>query len=317
LKSLSTYNRQRTTDIWINSLYCRLGLLFLCILVASLLLYKIAIVSLISAVIHREGSSHGVFVPFLSAFFLWTKRETLRELEPRYDYLGIPVIIVGALFGIFYAGAFQVRLLSFLALASGLIILIVGRNAFKEVAFPVLFLIAMIPIPEGFYVHLADLVRDITFAGSSWLISLFGITYHKKGLLIHLPNAVLSIATGCSGIRYLVSYFVFGIAYAYLYREGSKSRLLIVLSTIPISLAASVCRLTAIFTLTYMFGPRMAEYWPHVFISWSVFLGVLILTVALDLYLHARYFESAAERSKPRKLEGDAGKRPSQSPPPP
>jgi exosortase len=150
----------------------------------------------------------------------------------------------------------------------------------------------MIPIPQDFYVQLADLVRDITFAGSSWVISLLGITYHKEGLLIHLPNAVLSIAIGCSGIRYLVSYFVFGIAYAYLYRETSKSRLLIVLSTIPISLAASVCRLTAIFILTYIFGPRMAEYWPHVFISWSVFFGVLLSGIAADRYFYIKYIEA-------------------------
>jgi exosortase len=290
MSTLSTLNSTNTT----NSLHFRVALLLLCILVAALLLYKSAIVSLISAVIHREGSSHGVFVPFLSAFFLWTKREALQEIEPKYDYLGIPVIIVGALFGIFYAGAFQVQVLSFLALAIGLVILIMGRNVFKHVSFPVLFLITMVPIPEGFYVQLADLVRDITFAGSSWVISVFGITYYKEGLLIHLPNAVLSIATGCSGIRYLVSYFVFGIAYAYLYREATKSRVLIVLSTIPISLAASVCRLTAIFILTYIFGPRMAEYWPHVFISWSVFFVLLLVGIAADRFFYTRYIQDMA-----------------------
>jgi exosortase len=120
----------------------------------------------------------------------------------------------------------------------------------------------------------------------------FGITFYKEGLLIHLPNAVLSIAIGCSGIRYLVSYFVFGIAYAYLYREASKSRLLVVLSTIPISLAASVCRLTAIFILTYIFGPRMAEYWPHVFISWSVFFGVLLIGISADRFFYTKYIEA-------------------------
>ena len=291
MSTINTLNSTNTT----YSLHFRLGLLFLCLVIAALLLYKSALVSLIAAVIHREGSSHGVFVPFLSAFFLWTKRQALRELKPQYDLLGIPIIIVGAVFGIFSLGAFQVQVLGFFALAVGLIILIMGRTVFKHVAFPVLFLITMLPIPEGFYLQLANLVRDITFAGSSWVISVLGITYYKEGLLIHLPNGVLSIATGCSGIRYLVSYFVFGIAYAFLYRETSKSRLLIVLSTIPLSLAASVCRLTAIFTLTYIFGPRMAEYWPHVFISWGVFFGVLVIGIAADRFFYTRYIENAAQ----------------------
>jgi len=277
-----------------NQLCVRLSLLLLCILVAALLLYQSALISLISAVIHRQGSSHGVFVPFLSAFFLWTKREAIREIEPRYDYLGIPFVVIGALFPIFDIGTYHVQILSFFALIAGLIIIHLGRKLFKEISFPLFFLIAMIPIPKGFYLQLTNLLRDITFGGSSWVISVFGIPFYKEGVLIHLPNAVLNISTGCTGIRYLVSYFVFGLAYAYLYRKSLQSRLFIVASTFPISVAASVCRLTAIFLLTYIFGPRMAEYWPHVFISWSVFFLVLILSIASDRFFYTRYLESTA-----------------------
>ena len=289
-KSTNTLNSTKLA----NQLYLRLGLLLFWIILAGVLLYRSALIIVLGAVIHREGSSHGVFVPFLSAFFLWTKREVLRETDPRWDYLGIPLVVVGAMFPIFNLGSYHLQALSFTAFVGGLIMIHLGRTFFKEISFPLFFLITMIPIPSGFYLQLSNLIRDITFGGSSWVISLFGLTYHKEGLLIHLPNAALSIATGCSGIRYLVSFFVFGIAYAYLHRTTLRSRLLIVASTVPISVVASICRLTSIFTLTYIFGPRMAEYWPHVFVSWSVFFAVLLLSIAADRFFYTKYVESAA-----------------------
>ena len=219
-------------------------------------------------------------------------RSSIREIEPRYDYLGIPLLAIGIFFPLFTIGTYHIQFLSFIVFVAGLIITHFGRNYFKEVAFPLLFLITMIPLPEHMHVTLANYTRNVSFGGSSWIISLLGVPFMKEGLLIHLPNAVLKVNLGCSGIRYLISFFVFGIAYAYLYRKTTWSRLSIVVLTIPISLLASVFRLTAIFLLTYIFGAHMAEYWPHVFISWSVFFAILVVSVASDRFFHTRYINA-------------------------
>ena len=290
----ATDDGPRTTDTQINSLYLRLGLLLFWILLAGLFLYNSAVVSLISAVIHREGSSHGIFIPFLSGFFLWMKRGAIREIAPRYDYLGIPLVGVGAFFPIFNIGTYHIQFLSFIVLIAGLIIIHFGRKFFKEISFPLLFLITMIPLPENIYSPLAIYTRDITFGGSSWVISFFGIPFWKEGLLIHLPDIVLKVNRGCSGIRYLISFFVFGLAYGYLYRRSTLSQLSIIALTIPISLAASIFRLTAIFLLTYFISPRMAEHWPHIFISWSVFFAVLVLSIASDRFVQTRHMGATA-----------------------
>ena len=107
--------------------------------------------------------------------------------------------------------------------------------------------------------------------------------------MIHLPNTVLTINIACSGIRYLLSYFVFGVAYSYLYRKTIGQRFLVVALTIPISLLASTLRLTAIVLLTYYVGSHMAEYWPHVITSWLVFVSVLVLFVGVDRWLMGRH----------------------------
>ena len=273
----------------ITSYRARVALLIFWTLLAGLLLFSTAITSVIGAVLHRQGSSHGVFVPFLSGIFLWMNRNSLRQIEPRYDYLGIPMLAIGIVFPLFTIGTYHIQFLSFIVFVAGLIITHLGRNYFKTISFPLLFLITMIPLPEHMHATLANYTRNVSFGGSSWIISLLGVPFMKEGLLIHLPNAVLKVNLGCSGIRYLISFFVFGIAYAYLYRKSTWSRLTIIALTIPISLLASIFRLTAIFLLTYIFGAHMAEYWPHVFISWSVFFAILVVSVASDSFFQTRY----------------------------
>lgn len=268
--------------------YYRSAIVIILAIFAGLIIYQSTIVDVISAVIHREGSSHGVFVPFLSLYFIWLKRDMIRDIEPQFDYLGIVLIVIGGIVPLFHMGNFQLHFLGFIVLIAGLFFTFFGRIFFKEISFPIFFLIAMIPIPENVYENLANYTRHISFGGSLKIISLFGIPYFKEGWMIQLPNALLRVAISCSGIRYVISYFVFGIAYAWLYRGTLKEGLPIVVLTIPISLFASILRLTAIFILTYNFGPRMAEHWPHIITSWIVFFTILVACIAIDQYFQKR-----------------------------
>jgi len=228
----------------IKSIYYRLFIFIILTILAGLSIYQTAIIEVISAVLHREGSSHGVFVPFLSLYFLWLKRDDLKKIEPQYNYFGIVLIVLGAIVPLFNIGNFQLDFLSFIVFLAGLIYVIFGKELFKNITFPLFFLITMIPIPENIYDSMANYLRHISTGGSLKIISLFGISYFRDGWLIQLPNALLKVNIGCSGIRYLISYFVFGLAYAWLYRENTGRRLLIVVLTIPVSLFASICRLT-------------------------------------------------------------------------
>ena len=234
------------------------------------------------SVLNREGSSHGVFIPFISGYFIWLKAAYLKRIELHFDSLGIPLLVIGVAISFLNIGGFQVQCIAFFIFIGGSVWALLGRRFLMEISFLLFFLVTMIPLPRDFYIDLANLTRDITYPGSLKVISFFGITFFKEGYVIHLPNAVLEVALSCSGIRYLISFFVFGMAYAYLTRKTTLSRLGVVASTFPISIIAGICRLTAIFLATYFISPRMAERGPHIFISWAVFFVILILSVASD-----------------------------------
>lgn len=252
----------------------------------AILVYMPILRELLEKVIHREGSSHGLFVPFLSLYFIWIKRLKLKEIEIRFNTLGIIPISTSIFLYFLEIGGEKsyFQALSFIILISGLLILLMGKKLFKELSFPVLFLICMIPIPQGIYLSLAEMIREINLGVAAWFMSRTSIPFLQKELCIFLPNSMLSVDIGCSGIRYLLSYFVFGIAYAYIYRKRLMDRIFLIVLTIPISIFAGAMRISAISFCAYYIGSHMAEYRPHVLMSWSIFFIIGISLIILDRF---------------------------------
>lgn len=263
----------------------RLFIIILLTATAGLTIYRDAIVHVASEVLNRSDSSHGVFVPFLAAFFLWSLRDRIRETEVRFSWAGVVLAVICLALSLVWAKALEMQFLLFVGLVCGLAWTLLGTAMFKVVAFPLVFLVTMTPLPQDLYIQIADLSRTIAFGASLEILSLLGIPHFREGWYIQLPNAVLLVDTSCSGIRYLISYVVFGFAYAFLYKSSFTGRALTVLATIPLSIMASISRLTVIFALTYWVSPFWSQHRPHVILSWFVFFGYLLLAIAVDQWL--------------------------------
>jgi exosortase len=264
-------------------------LIFLLVLLGlGLTIYKECLYALFVSVLQREGSSHVLFVPFISGYILWLKLDRIKEVAYRVALpVGAAVLMAG--FALFYLGrsgpSCSLPVLSFLLVAAGLIQVLCGREMFKEVSFPLFFLAAMIPLPAGVYSQLAEWMRQtITWPAVS-LVKPLGIPIHQVGYDIYLPDIHLHVDHGCSGIRYLLSYFVFGIAYAFRFKQSSKARILVVAAAVPLAVMGGVLRLWIIFISAYYIGAVMAEHRPHVLLSWSVFSTLLVAAIAADRLL--------------------------------
>jgi exosortase len=283
-------NSNRYQRLLRDSRFLRFAVLLLALGLVGIVFYSSTLSELLSAVLRREESSHGLFVPLLSLLFVWRKRNRLREIEPRDEIIpGVGVLAVGLLlFSLARAyNYFFWESCSFLIVLAGLVICFLGKDWFKEIIFPIFFLICMIPIPWNIYLLIANWVKSIALELSTDVLALTGVPFLREESLLHLPNVTLNVTPGCSGIRYLLSYFVFGLAYAYLYRNRVIQRCMIVLLSIPISLMASTLRVTGLALLAYYIGPQAAETfsWQHTGMSWLLFLSVLAFFLTLDQWL--------------------------------
>ena len=79
--------------------------------VVGLIINKAAVITLITAVIQRQGSSHGIFVPFLSAYFIWKKIDVLKQIELRRDYSGMLFVAAGIALSSIDMGAYQLKII--------------------------------------------------------------------------------------------------------------------------------------------------------------------------------------------------------------
>lgn len=259
--------------------------------------YRGALWDLAMSVLHREDASHGLCVPFIAGYLFWLKSEEIKRVNP--DFAPVPGIVmmgVGLLLLLFPGEDAEVFFpaVSFLLVVAGLIVGLFGKDAFKEIRFPLFFLVTMIPLPKPLYAQLTEGMRMATTWLSVWVLQLFHFPIYREGYNVYLPNMNLFIANSCSGIRYLIPYFVFGLAYAFVCKKTLKSRGLVLLATIPISITGGALRQSLIFLSAHYIGPFMAGHRPHVLISWSVFVTLLVGAMAADRYV------SRAQGKRPR-----------------
>lgn len=258
-------------------------ILFTAIVLAGATLYRNTLLKVAQAGVSRDDSSHTLFIPFIALYFLWFVKDSLSEKESRVEWLGL-ILAAGIIVLTFFtrSAAFQWQYLLFIALILSAVFALFGRTILAVTAFPVIFLITATPIPEHLYYQVADLSRTIALAAGLKITSFLGVPYYRDGWMVQIPTGLLSVNINCSGIRYLLSYVVFSMAYAYLFKKTVMQRIVTVLCSIPISILASTLRLTVIFTLSYYLDPRIADKWPHIVVSWAVFGTVLTMSIFVD-----------------------------------
>jgi exosortase len=268
------------------------SVIFVLILAAlGLTVYLDPLRSLLADVLQRKGSSHGLFVPFICGYLIWLKLDKIKGLTLQTALLpGGAVMMAG--FVVLYFGrsgtGYVLPVLSFLVVAAGILLVVLGQEVFKEVSFPLFFLAAMIPLPEGIYSQVSEWMRYASTWGAVTLLEPLCIPLHREGYDIYLPNMHLVVNEACSGIRYLLSYLVFSLAYAFRLKQSSKARILVVIAALPLSVVGGVLRLSFVFSTAYYIGPVMIERRPHELLSWSVFAVLLVAAVGVDRYLEKR-----------------------------
>jgi len=264
-----------------KSNYMRYLILGMIIILSGTILCCPSLIRLAEVTMSHEENSFAVLVPFLSLYILWTKRDAFHNIKLRYDAIGVPFLVIG-LFLIIRIELYYLQIIGLIIFTAGLVIALLGKSIFKQVAFPLFLLFVMLPLPDSLYFNLANILRFITLGISEKIISFMGITFLREGNLIHMPNTVLDVQIKCSGIRYLIPYLILSLVYGELFQKTILRRFVIVFSSIIVAIVASTARLSFIFIMIYAYGPEINEYWPHLFISWAMFIIFMMAAVAVD-----------------------------------
>jgi len=256
-------------------------------------LLALAYLESIKALVHVWGSqeeySYGYMIPFITLFLVWQRRDILEQTEFRSSWLGLVFVLLGLF--IFVVGELSTLMLvvqySMVVVLMGLAFTLMGWRAFRIVAVPIAFLFFMIPLPPFLLQELSSKLQLLSSQLGVGFIRLFDITVNLEGNVIDLGVFKLQVVDACSGLRYLFPLMALGFIVAYFFNAAFWKRVVVFLSTIPITVLMNSFRIGAIGVTVEYWGKAMAEGFLHQFEGWAVFMACLgVLLVEMWILVH-------------------------------
>ncbi len=237
-----------------------------------------------------EDVGHGFFVPVVAAYVAWQRRDELISMEWKPAWWGAGVMLWGMLqsyLGTLGAELFLQRSALLITLA-GLLLVFGGTKLVKTLAFPLLLLPFMIPIPAVIYNQITFPLQLFASRVAETTLSLLGYAVIRDGNVLELASQKLSVAEACSGIRSLLSLSFLALVYAYLFDKKVWMRWALLIATVPIAILANSGRVTLTGILSE-YNTELAHGFFHSLEGWIIFLIAGAMLFATHLIINRIY----------------------------
>lgn len=237
-----------------------------------------------------EEYSHGFFIPIISIYLIWLQRHELSFVKDfKASILGLSILLLGLLLFLL-GGLATIRTIqhyAFIVAVTGIFAAAFGRQGLKTAWVPLVFLLFMVPFPNFILNNLSSKLQLI----SSWLgvefIRACDIMVYLEGNVIDLGGYKLQVVEACSGLRYLFPLASLSFLCAYLFKGPFWQKLLIFLSSMPLTIFMNSFRIGVIGLLVNSWGTDMAEGFLHDFEGWAVFLLCMVL-LFIEMWFFSR-----------------------------
>jgi exosortase len=175
-----------------------------------------------------ENYSHGLLVPFIIAFILWSQRERLAGTSQRAShrprmFWGLAAVLC-ALFSLWAgtAGAeLYLQRTSLVLMLAGIVLYFWGFSLLRLLLVPLFLLLLAIPIPAIIFNRIAFPLQLFASRCAVWAMTVFEIPVLRQGNVIELmplgarETKKLEVVEACSGIRSLMTLVTLAVVFAY------------------------------------------------------------------------------------------------------
>ena len=263
-----------------------------------------------------ENYSHGLLIPFVIAYIVWSQRERFaREAQQPATIMGLTAVLA-ALFAL-WAGTAGAELFmqrtSLVLMLAGTVLYFWGFALLRLLVVPLFLLLLAIPIPAIVFNKIAFPLQLFASRCAVWAMMVFGIPVLRQGNVIELmPRGAivtkkLEVVEACSGIRSLMTLVTLAVVFAYFThsrggnypdgenpRDDSKSGSLsrafsrlvsygfwrsavILLSAIPIAISTNALRVSGTGVLAHYYGTKVADGFFHSFSGWVIYIVAFLM----------------------------------------
>jgi exosortase len=242
-------------------------------------LYSETAIELVQEWLTRPAASHGILIPPMAAYMVWMRRQALQRSAPEADSRGLLVIGVACLLlltGNLSAERFLTRI-SLIIMVAGLVLTFWGKQRLRILAFVLVLLATMIPIPSMVFNTLARPLQLVASYVATEVAQTIGIAVHRQGNVIQLADMTLGVAEACSGLNSLSTLVVTALLLTPSFQLTFLGRIALLLLTPPLAIVINVIRVAGTAVIADS-RPELALGFYHAFSGWVVFVaGFLIL----------------------------------------
>ena len=229
----------------------------------------------------RPEYSHGWLIPLFAVVFLWVRQEEIKKVPLVDRWYGFGLLVFGLLMRLSSTHFIFVPVdnYSFIVCLMGIVMLVGGWRMIRWAGPAVLFLAFMIPLPMLLSRGLLGELKLVATAGSTYMLQTLGIDVYRESTQITLGDHKLNVVEACAGMRMATILLAMAVAVVLVARRSWWENIVIVVSAIPIAIAANVIRIT-ITGLFYLWFPAFSQEDQEAVHNW---MGYMMAPVALGL----------------------------------
>ncbi|MCB1095235.1 MAG: exosortase/archaeosortase family protein [Verrucomicrobiae bacterium] len=160
------------------------------------------------------------------------------------------------------------HLFSWITVISGLILTLAtlhsmgGTKMMRHYGIPFLMVAAVVPWPFFLELHLISTLKSINAMIVTEVLQLSGIAaVRETGGIITMPNAVLGIEEGCTGIRSLHLCLAVALFWGEWFRLPLKGRASLVAFAFLVAILVNVVRTVSLAVIAHQSGPEVLDQW--------------------------------------------------------
>jgi len=233
----------------------RSTLWFACFAVLSLLMCGPQLVHLARYSSEHESCSHILLIPLVSGFLVYMERKRIfSNVQPSIG-LGTVLLFVG-IAAYYAASRHRIALdendylsgttFSIVTVGIAGFILCYGTRAFRAAAFPLLFLLLMIPIPSLLLERSIYLLQKGSTAAAHGLFTILNVPVYRDGFMLSLPGISIEVAQQCSGIRSSLALFITSLLAGHLFLKSTWGKCLLCLTAFPLAIFKNGARIVTL-----------------------------------------------------------------------
>lgn len=237
-----------------------------------------------------DDMGHGFFVPLVVGYIVWLKRDKLMQMPWTGSNWGLLVLGWSAFqltIGMLGAELFLQRT-ALIGSILGSLLFLGGWAVLRELAFPLLLLCFMIPLPSIVYNQITFPLQLFASAVAEKSLWGLGIPVLREGNVLELASQKLSVVEACSGIRSLLSLTFLSLVYGYFFDSKPWMKWVLCLATIPIAIIANATRITLTGVISEI-DTEFASGFFHLVEGWVIFMVALAMLVVFHRIVNSFY----------------------------